>query len=254
MKSYWLTHKSLAIAAVCAMCLPAAMVFATDTDEKQEERQPTRVSRTLTPADGYASVEMFAAMETGDIEVELIPKDATEANIFVTNNSEQALAIEMPEAFVGVPVLAQGFGGGPGGGGGGGGFGGGGGGRGGGGGGFGGGGGQGLGGGGGQGGGGGGFGGGGGGRGGGGGGGGFGGGVFNIPPGKRAKVEISTICLEFNRPDPRPSMKYEIKPIRDYIQDEAIIEMIRMVANDEISQPVAQAAAWHRTDDLSWEF
>ncbi|MGI9519343.1 MAG: hypothetical protein ACR2NP_19990, partial [Pirellulaceae bacterium] len=42
--------------------------------------------------------------------------------------------------------------------------------------------------------------------------------------------------------------------IRDYIQDEAIIEMIRMVANDEISQPVAQAAAWHRTDDLSWEF
>ena len=28
--------------------------------------------------------------------------------------------------------------------------------------------------------------------------------------------------------------------------------MCRMLANDEIAQPVAQAAAWRVTDDLSW--
>ena len=49
-------------------------------------------------------------------------------------------------------------------------------------------------------------------------------------------------------------MKYEIKPAKDYITDESIIEMLKMVANDEVSQPIAQAAAWHRLDGLSWEF
>jgi hypothetical protein len=65
---------------------------------------------------------------------------------------------------------------------------------------------------------------------------------------------MSTVCLEFNKEDPRPSMKYEIKPAADYIKDPAIFEIIRMVANDEITQQIAQAAAWHRTDGLSWDF
>ncbi len=29
--------------------------------------------------------------------------------------------------------------------------------------------------------------------------------------------------------------------------------MLRMLANDEITQPVAQAAAWNVTDGLSWQ-
>lgn len=49
-------------------------------------------------------------------------------------------------------------------------------------------------------------------------------------------------------------MKYEIKPAREYVKDEAVIEMIRMIANDEVTQEIAQAAAWHRMDGLSWEF
>lgn len=257
MKFEWstqLTRRMMAFAMIVAICVPASMAFATDTDtdEKKKKKTPTRVIKTMAPVEGYAPVEMFSAMDAGTIEVELIPKDATQANIFVTNNSDEPLAVEMPAAFAGVPVLAQ-FGGGRGGGGGG--FGGGGRGGGGQGGGQGGlGGGQGIGGGAGGGRGGGGFG-GGGGRGGGGGGlGGGGGGVFNIPPGKRARVKITTVCLEFNKEDPRPSIKYEIKPIREFTQDEAVIEMLKMVANDEVTQPIAQAAAWHRLDNLSWDF
>ncbi len=210
---------------------------------EQPAKMPTRIYRTRQPVDGFSAVEMFSAMETGEIEVKLIPKDATESTIFVTNNSDQPLAVEMPEAFAGMPVLAQGgFGGGGGGfGGGGGGIGGGGGGRGGG---------QGFGGGAGGGGGGGGFGGGGAG----GGGGGLGGGAFcNIPPGKRGRIKVTTVCLEFNKNDPRPGMEYEIRPIEDLTTDPAIIEICKMLANDEISQKVGQAAAWHRTDNMSWE-
>ena len=57
------------------------------------------------------SVELFAAMEAGDIEVRYIPRDAREANVMIRNNTDRPLRIEMPEAFAGVPVLAQ-FGGG----------------------------------------------------------------------------------------------------------------------------------------------
>ena len=248
--SIYMTKTLTAMIAIMAVGLTGALNAQekiADQPVEQKKKTPTRVSKTLTPAEGYSHVEMFSAMETGDIKVELIPKDATQASIFVTNNTEEALAIEMPEAFVGVPVLAQGFGGGAGGG-----FGGGGQGGGQGGGGFGGGGqggGQGFGGGGGQGQQGGGFGNGGGQQ----GGNNLGGGVFNIPPGKRARVKVTTVCLEFHKEDPRPSLKYEIKPVDEYVKDQSVIEMLKMLANDEITQPVAQAAAWHRMDGLSWE-
>ncbi len=64
---------------------------------------------------------------------------------------------------------------------------------------------------------------------------------------------MATVCLEFNKKDPKPSMKYEIKPLDQVTTDPAIREICKMLANDEISQKVGQAATWHRTDSLSWE-
>ncbi len=63
-------------------------------------------------------VDLFAAMESGDIEVKLIPKDSTTGNVLITNKTKKPLSIRLPDAFAGVPVAAQ-FGcpGGPGGGG-----------------------------------------------------------------------------------------------------------------------------------------
>lgn len=266
MFSTWSTQKLTAIVFALLVCAPAivfgqesesavsasaldtaaTMEAAAAEESKNKEKVPTRIIKSMQPVDGYLPVEMFAAMEAGEIKVELIPRDATRANIFVTNLRDEALAVQMPQAFAGVPVLAQ-FGGG------GGGFGGGGqggGGRGGGQGGQGGG--QGIGGGtgGGQGGGGQG---GGGLGGGGGGGGGLGGGVFNVPPGKRGRIQVSTVCLEFDKIDPRPSMKYEIKPITELSSDPVVAEICKMLANGEISQEVAQAAAWHKTDNKSWD-
>lgn len=215
-----------------------------------KERRMNTIARTQTPVEGFNSVELFKAMEVGEVEVLVRQVSAAKANFIVTNKTDKPLAITMPAAFSTVPVMRQGIG--AGGGLGGGGFGGGGQG----GGGFGGGQGGGFGGGGNQGGGGG-FGGGqgGGGFGGGGqGGGGFGGGggVFNIPPGRVGKVTVKTVCLEEGKPDPKARIKYKIQPLADLNKDPKIFEMLRMLANDEIAQPVAQAAAWNTTDGLSW--
>jgi hypothetical protein len=198
----------------------------------------------LKPED-YHTVEMFDAMKSGDIKVEFIPKDAKAATVIIHNKSDKPLSVKLPEAFAGVPVLAQFAGGGlgiggPGGGGpGGGGFVGGGGG----------GGGQGLGGG---------FGGGGGGGFGGGGGlggGGFagGGGFFNIEPEKVGKIKVETMCLEHGKDDPSPRMKYEIRPLETLNKDPRVAVLCKMLAHGEVPQNAAQAAAWHLANGLTWK-
>ncbi len=229
--------------------------------ERAKEKRLNTVWKSMEPVEGFEPTEFFDAVKAGDIKIVFKTVSSSDANLFVTNQTDRPLAIKMPPAFAGVPILRQGFGGGGGGfgggGRGGGGFGGGG--RGGGGGGFGGGGGQGGGGGGGGGQGGGGFGGGGGGcgggRGGGGrGGGGLGGGAFNIPPGRVGKAQFKTFCLEHGKTDPRPQMKYTLAPIEVLSKDPKVFELCRMIANDELTQNVAQASAWNLANELSWEF
>jgi len=189
-----------------------------------------RLSVDKEAAKGFETVEMFKAMEGGDVEVKIIPKDATEATVMFTNKSKKPLAVSLPEAFVAVPVAPQ-FGGG-GFGCGGGGFGGGGGG------------GQGFGGG---------FGGMGGMGGFGGGGmGGFGGGFMNVEPDSTRKVKVKGVCLEHGKEDPAPRIKYAIKPIESFTDKGEVHEVCKMLARGEISQNIAQAAAWHLMDDLSW--
>ena len=206
---------------------------------RADKRRLATISKTQTAAEGFEAVEMFAAMETGEVEVTIKARSAIDSNILVKNNSDRPLSVLMPETFSAVPALRQfgGGGGGLGGGGlgggrGGGGLGGG----------------QGIGGGFGGGGGGGGFGGGGlgGGRGG-------GGGAFNIPPGKVGKVGVKTVCLEHGKKDPKSFIEYKIQPLSTLNDDPKIAEMMSMLANDEIAQPVAQAAAWNVTDDKSWQ-
>ncbi len=69
-------------------------------------------------------VELFAGIESGQIEVTLIPKNALSGNVLIENKTDKPLNVKTPAAVIGVPMHYQ-FGGGGGGfGGGGGGFGG----------------------------------------------------------------------------------------------------------------------------------
>ena len=83
--------------------------------------------------------------------------------------------------------------------------------------------------------------------------GGGGGGVFNIPPGKVGKVSLTTVCLEHGKPNPTLKMDYTIAPLSTVTSDPSVAEICRMIAADEVAQPVAQASAWNITDKLSWQ-
>ena len=170
------------------------------------------------------TVEMFAAIEKGDIAVKLIPKDSTQCRVLIENKTDKPLNVKLPEAFAGVPVLAQvqpaqragrqqqnqmqGMGGGMGGMGMGG---------------------MGM-----------------------GGGGMGGGGMFNVAPEKVGQFNVATVCLEHGKAEPKP-IPYEIKPIDSFTTKPGVRELCQALAAGQIGQRAAQAAAWHLNNDMSWE-
>ncbi len=171
-------------------------------------------------AQEYESVDVFDAIKDKQVEVKFIPKNDREAQILIKNVADRPLSVRMPEAFAGLPVLAQGLGGGgaAGGGGAGGGN-------------------QGT----------------GGGLGGGGGGGQGGGAAFNIAPEKMVKVKVNIVCLDHGKADPNPRIPYELRPLDCYVSDPAIGESLKLMAAGEVSQRVAQIAAWHLNNHMSYE-
>lgn len=83
--------------------------------------------------------------------------------------------------------------------------------------------------------------------------GGMGGGFWNLPPEKVGQIKVATVCLEHGKPDPRPGMKYQIKPIEQFTDKPAVHEVCRMLGRGELSQRVAQVAAWHLQNNMSWD-
>ncbi len=83
--------------------------------------------------------------------------------------------------------------------------------------------------------------------------GGMGGGFFNVPPEKVVKTKVTTVCLEHGKSEPRPAMKYQIKPIEQFTGKPEVRELLRMLGSKMMPQRVAQAAAWHLASDMSWQ-
>ncbi|HQU47496.1 MAG TPA: hypothetical protein PK867_32125, partial [Pirellulales bacterium] len=74
-------------------------------------QQATSASRRYAKAGQYnpndETVEMFEALDAGKIAVRFIPKDSTQARIFIKNKSGKPLNVRLPAAFAAAPVLAQ---------------------------------------------------------------------------------------------------------------------------------------------------
>lgn len=189
---------------------------------------------TSPPAE-LAVLDLFAGIDNGKIEAIVIPRDSKRVTLQLKNNSDQPITIRLPEAFAAVPVQAQVAGGGigagdnPAGGQGGG---------------------QGLGvGGGGQ-------------NGGQNGGfnaggrrrdrGGVGPGIFSVPAGKVVKVKLTSVCLEYGKPEPSARNEYVVKPIETLCNKPEVVSILRSLSTGEVSQEVAQLAAWNVANGTSF--
>ena len=82
--------------AIAIMLIPALLMAA-----------ESRTSKASKAAVNQESVEMFSAIEKGQINVKLIPKDSTHCRVMIENKTDKPLNVKLPETFAGVPVLAQ---------------------------------------------------------------------------------------------------------------------------------------------------
>jgi hypothetical protein len=204
---------TLLCSAIAVMLIPALLIAA-------EGRMPKSGGSDAS----QETVEMFSAMEKGQIAVKLIPKDSTQCHILIENKTAKPLSVKLPETFAGVPVLAQRAGAGGGGGtrtggsssysGGGS---------------------QSM----------------GGGMSGMGGGGGMG--MFNVAPEKVGKFNVTTVCLEHGKGEPNERIPYEIKPLESVSNKPAVVELCRSLGTGQINQRAAQAAAWFLNNGMTWQ-
>jgi hypothetical protein len=195
-------------------------------------------SASATSASASGVPDLFEAEAQQLVSVRYIPNDAKSAQIIVTNRTKRPLTLRLPVAFAGIPVLAQMGGmGGMGGGGNQGGFAAGG---------IGGGpqttaggagglGGQGM-------------------NGMGGGGMGMGGGgAFSIPPEKTRTFRVPTVCVEYGKREPTSRMPYKLVKAETFSSDPKLTLVLESLGRGELPQKVAQAAAWHISNGLTWE-
>lgn len=216
--------RSIAVA-LCGIALVASMLPASAREPVRRGRSRTVNASAATSSASQAS-ELFAAEADGLVAVKYIPNDSRSAQVIITNRTSKPLSLRLPAAFAGVPVLAQmgmGGGGGAAAGFGAGGIGGGpqatGGGLGG----------QGM------------------------NGMGGGGGAFSIPPQKARVLRVTTVCLEHGKPEPSSRHPYKLAAVESFSTDPKLAAVLESLGRGELSQKVAQAAAWSISNGMSWE-
>ena len=79
------------------------------------------------------------------------------------------------------------------------------------------------------------------------------GGAFSVPPERVVKLQVAVVCLNYGKPDPSPHVPYTIVPAATYTSDPEVQEVCRMLGDGQMDQRTAQIAAWHLANHMSWD-
>lgn len=74
-----------------------------------------------------------------------------------------------------------------------------------------------------------------------------------LPAGRTRTVRVTTVCLEHGRAEPSPRRAYKLVALGTFSGDPRLSLLMESLGRGELSQRVAQAAAWHVSSGLSWE-
>jgi hypothetical protein len=213
MTAHFPAHLSWKLLLATAILVPAARATAADPSNASD-------ASAASGSNNSTGVDFFAAIRNGDLDVKFIPRDSRRAQVLIKNNTDQPLSVKLPDAFVGIPVLAQAngvggngnrntttnnnnknnqnqsVGGGMGG---------------------------------------------------------QVGGAFSVPPERVVKLQVAVVCLNYGKPDPSPHVPYTIVSAETYTSDPELREVIRMLGDGQMDQRTAQIAAWHVANHMSWD-
>ncbi len=66
-------------------------------------------------------------------------------------------------------------------------------------------------------------------------------------------LRIATVCLEHGKPEPSSRYPYKLAAIDSFSSDPKLTLVLESFGRGELPQKVAQAAAWHLSNGMSWE-
>jgi hypothetical protein len=81
----------------------------------------------------------------------------------------------------------------------------------------------------------------------------FGNGFMNVPVGKVSKLTLPAVCLNYGKTEPTPRNPYSLHPLASHNASPVLREIIESLAKGNVAQDIAQLAAWHIANDMSWE-
>jgi hypothetical protein len=76
---------------------------------------------------------------------------------------------------------------------------------------------------------------------------------FSIAPERVGQLKLPAVCLQHGQPEPHAAVPYLLQRIETVSTKPELVEVCRMLGHGEIRQIVAQAAAWHLANDMSWD-
>ncbi len=76
--------------------------------------------------------------------------------------------------------------------------------------------------------------------------------TFCFIPGRTAHLQLRSVCLEHDRPGPSPRHHYEVRPMDQVTNIKGVYEICAMMGRGEINHEVAQVAAWHLNNQITW--
>ena len=76
---------------------------------------------------------------------------------------------------------------------------------------------------------------------------------FTVAPGKTIALRSLTVCLDYGLREPTTRMPYRLVAIDTVSHDPRLALVLGGLASGQISQKIAQAAAWHVSSGRTWE-
>ena len=82
---------------------------------------------------------------------------------------------------------------------------------------------------------------------------GIGQGFFSIPAEQVVSLNFNSVCLEYGKPEPGPSSKYTLAPVTKVSRDPVLYQLLTVVGSGKVDTKAAQAAAWHQANKMSFQ-
>lgn len=80
---------------------------------------------------------------------------------------------------------------------------------------------------------------------------------FNIAPEALVQFDVQSVCLEYGHPTPSIGMRYELTPLSAVVEEPEILTGVLLdLREQKITHKSAQAAAWHASElsgHMSWQ-